>query len=59
MCSSDLTEVYEPIIQQLRQEHFNQWINEVSTRFQPAILAPEFFPAGRPQGMPMPGAPQR
>lgn len=52
-------EVYEPIIQQLRQEHFNQWIGEISTRFQPAILAPEFFPAARPQGMPAPGTPQR
>jgi len=44
-----------PILQQLRQEHFKQWFDELSKRFQPAIQSPEFFVAPRPTGPQLPG----
>ncbi|MEQ1885849.1 MAG: peptidylprolyl isomerase [Bryobacteraceae bacterium] len=43
------------IVQQLRQDHFGQWVKEMSQRFQPAIQAPEFFVNPRPSGPQMPG----
>lgn len=44
-----------PIMQQLRQEHFKLWFDELSQRFQPAIQSPEFFIAPQPTGPPIPG----
>lgn len=49
------SEVELNIIQQLRQDHFGQWMNEMSQRFQPAVQAPEFFMNVRPSGPQMPG----
>jgi parvulin-like peptidyl-prolyl isomerase len=38
-----MTEVYEPILQEIRQEHVNQWFAAIRTRFTGAVENPQFF----------------
>jgi hypothetical protein len=40
-----LSSVREPIIQELKQKHFTDWLDEVNKRFKPEILRPDFFTA--------------
>ncbi|HVO99405.1 MAG TPA: peptidylprolyl isomerase [Bryobacteraceae bacterium] len=55
-----LTAVSEPIIQELKQKHFTDWMQEIGIRFKPVIERPDFFikpdqkPAGPPQLVPQP-----
>ncbi len=53
--------VREPIIQELKQKHFTDWMQEISVRFKPVIERPDFFikpadkkPAGPAQLVPQP-----
>lgn len=55
MSAQSRNDVELPIMQQLRQDHFKQWFDELSRRFQPAVQSPEFFTAPRPAGPQMPG----
>jgi hypothetical protein len=48
-----ISNVREPIIQELKQKHFTDWLDEVSRRFKPVITRPDFFtssPAPKPAG---------
>jgi peptidyl-prolyl cis-trans isomerase C len=38
-----LNSVREPIVQELRQTHFDAWMKEQSNHFQPTVLRPDFF----------------
>jgi parvulin-like peptidyl-prolyl isomerase len=38
-----LDEVREPILQELRQSHRNDWLNDLNRRFVPVVQKPEFF----------------
>lgn len=38
-----LNDVREPIVQELRQSHLNEWLKQLNARFQPKIQSPEFF----------------
>ncbi len=38
-----LNSVREPIIQELRKKHLDEWIKDLNNRFQPAVLRPDFF----------------
>lgn len=56
-----LDAVREPIIQELKQKHFTDWMQEISVRFKPVIERPDFFikptdkkPAGPAQLVPQP-----
>ncbi len=49
-----LSAVREPIIQELKQKHFTDWLDEVSRRFKPVITRPDFFTASP---TPKPGGP--
>jgi hypothetical protein len=44
-----LSNVREPIIQELKQKHFIDTQNDLTKRFKPEILRPDFFTAGKPQ----------
>ena len=46
------TEVYEPILQELRQAHVNEWFAAVRARFTAEVESPQFF--ARPPQMPVP-----
>jgi parvulin-like peptidyl-prolyl isomerase len=56
-----LSNVREPIIQELKQKHFIEWNDDINKRLQPAIERPDFFttpvapkPSGPPQLIPKP-----
>lgn len=53
-----LSNVRDSIVQELKQKHFIDWMNELQTRFKPVIERPDFFtkPAtpGAPQLIPHP-----
>ncbi len=51
-----LASVREPIIQELKQKHFTDWLEDVSRRFKPVIIRPDFFTAA--PTAPKPGPPQ-
>ncbi len=38
-----LAAVHEPIVQELKQKHFTDWMQEISVRFKPVIDRPDFF----------------
>jgi len=38
-----LDDVREPIVQEIRQAHLNDWFNALTRRFEPKIEKPEFF----------------
>jgi parvulin-like peptidyl-prolyl isomerase len=38
-----LTEVMEPIVQEIRQNHLNDYMNSLNRRFQPAVKNTDFF----------------
>jgi hypothetical protein len=44
-----LSNVREPIIQELKQKHFTETLDEITKRLAPVILRPDFFTAGKPQ----------
>lgn len=53
-----MKEVYEPIIQEIRQAHVNEWFAAIRTRFSAEVEKPEFFIPAAPQiPAPAPGAP--
>jgi peptidyl-prolyl cis-trans isomerase C len=55
--AQSLMDVYEPIIQELRQAHVNEWFAAIRTKFTAVVENPQFF-ARPPQGpAPAPGAP--
>jgi peptidyl-prolyl cis-trans isomerase C len=56
-----LEAVREPIVQDLKQKHFTDWLQQVSLRLKPVIERPDFFvkptdpkPKGPPQLVPQP-----
>lgn len=55
-----LNAVLEPIIQELKQKHFTDWMQQISVRFKPTIERPDFFvkptdqKPGPPQLVPQP-----
>ena len=49
-----LANVREPIIQELKQKHFTDWLEDVNKRFKPTIERPDFFVT---QTAPKPGGP--
>ncbi len=58
----NMQEVMEPIIQDLRQAHVNEWFTAIRNRFALVVENPQFFaqpPRGQPtpQMPPVPGAP--
>lgn len=38
-----LAAVREPIVQQLKQNHFTEWMSDINKRFKPVIERPDFF----------------
>ncbi len=38
-----LSNVHEQIAQELKQKHFNDWLNEMGARLKPVIVRPDFF----------------
>jgi parvulin-like peptidyl-prolyl isomerase len=38
-----MDEVSEPIIQEIRQSHLNDWMNAMNGRFKPAVKNQDFF----------------
>jgi len=44
-----LSNVHEAIVQELKQKHFTDYMNELAKRFKPVIERPDFFTAGKPQ----------
>jgi hypothetical protein len=50
-----LASVREPIIQELKQKHFTDWMEEITKRFKPTIERPDFFTATAPKAT---GAPR-
>jgi PPIC-type PPIASE domain len=52
-----LANVREPIIQELKQKHFTDWVGDLEKRFKPVIERPDFFTTsskGPPQLVPQP-----
>ena len=49
-----LNSVRDPIVQELRKAHLDEWMKEKTTVFQPSVLKPEFF---LQPGKYLPGAP--
>ncbi len=43
-----LANVRDSIVQELKQKHFTDWLDEVSKRFKPVIARPDFFTAQNP-----------
>lgn len=57
-----LENVREPIIQELKQKHFTDWLTELNRRFKPEIKRPDFFtsaPGSKPGGPPQLVPPQQ
>jgi peptidyl-prolyl cis-trans isomerase C len=50
-----LASVREPIVQELKQKHFTDWMEEITKRFKPTIERPDFFTATAPKAT---GAPR-
>ena len=44
-----LANVRDPIVQELKQKHFTEWLAELQKRFKPEILRPDFFTSKPPQ----------
>jgi hypothetical protein len=40
-----LASVRDPIVQELKQKHFTEWLAELQKRFKPTIVRPDFFTA--------------
>jgi parvulin-like peptidyl-prolyl isomerase len=49
--------VAEPIRQELRQAHVNEWFQEIRKKFEPTVIKPEFF--AQPSQAGLPAAPAR
>lgn len=43
MTTQPLSEVIEPITQEIKGGHRNSWLTELNTRFNPKLVRPEFF----------------
>jgi parvulin-like peptidyl-prolyl isomerase len=55
--TQSMQEVYEPILQELRQAHVNEWFAGVRTKFAAQIEDPQFFARPTPGGPGMPAMP--
>ena len=48
-----LNEVGEDVIQELKKQHINQWLQDVTKRFEPVLEDPKFFAPAGPAPLPL------